>query len=218
MKISENASPARVILEQRKKLGMIQEDVAAKINVSVSTWSRIESGARIPVDDEADKIAALLKIDPQYLRALCDLARREKYGNKPTAVVVKQDYVTNHIHVYDEHYIGELWTQLTPNPVFGKGTVEFSIRWGAWKFEGSVVVREDETITLFHTKSTVSQAPLFLNVSPPCRVEFNTGAPPIEDYININFGWRRVEPFAWNIFWCNLRFAAKQIVRVVRRP
>ena len=63
------------VKEARKKLGLSQDDLAARLQVSGviierNSISRIESGARFVADYELLALANILKVTPSYLLGL----------------------------------------------------------------------------------------------------------------------------------------------------
>ena len=63
------------VKEARKKLGLSQDDLAAKLQVSGviierNSISRIESGARFVADYELLALSNILKVTPSYLLGL----------------------------------------------------------------------------------------------------------------------------------------------------
>ena len=63
------------VKEARKKLGLSQDDLAAKLQVSGviierNSISRIESGARFVADYELLALSNILKVSPSYLLGL----------------------------------------------------------------------------------------------------------------------------------------------------
>ena len=63
------------VKEARKKLGLSQDDLAARLQVSGviierNSISRIESGARFVADYELLALSSILKVTPSYLLGL----------------------------------------------------------------------------------------------------------------------------------------------------
>lgn len=58
-------SPER-IREKRKELNLTQEEIAEKLNMSKSNFSRIEQGKRTPNVDQLANLAALFDVDPNF--------------------------------------------------------------------------------------------------------------------------------------------------------
>lgn len=90
-------------------------------------------------------------------------------------------------------YSGQVWLQLIAKPENEDITHKYVIRWGRWKYNGTLNFGGLKSLTLVHTKGNDGlSVPIMLDVHPPCYVLLGQGSPSgtVQD---INHGWVRVE-------------------------
>lgn len=92
-------------------------------------------------------------------------------------------------------YSGPVWIQILPEAANLSLTHRYTVRWRPWEYSGTLTFANPDAVCLSHMKGGDQLSiPLFLDVSPACFVTFGQGTPPSSRVIDINFGWRRVEP------------------------
>lgn len=102
----------------------------------------------------------------------------------------KEDWTIHH----PAEYSGKIWIKLLKRRSNIEKIHRYSIEWGPWKFEGTIMPSNQYTETLVHCKGNDGlSVPIFFKISPPCYLSFGQGEPPSDNIVNINHGWKRVE-------------------------
>ncbi len=66
---------SEVIILRRKELGLNQADLAEKIGMSQSAWSRVEKGPSNLTVEQLTKVASALEVAPNHIIAEADQAK-----------------------------------------------------------------------------------------------------------------------------------------------
>ena len=91
-------------------------------------------------------------------------------------------------------YSGKIWVQVLKKPSNLNIAHRYSVRWGPWKYEGTINPSVHNSVTLVHSKGDDGfSIPIFFNVSPPCYISFGQGEPPSDNPVDINHGWIKVQ-------------------------
>lgn len=80
-----------IIVQRRKERGLNQEDLAQKVGMSQSAWSRVEKGESNLSLEQLAKVSTALKIKPHDLIAEADKVREALEKNKVKVADNKSD-------------------------------------------------------------------------------------------------------------------------------
>ncbi|MDZ5471484.1 helix-turn-helix domain-containing protein [Bacillus sp. 31A1R] len=106
----------------RKKRGYSQEDIAKKINIDRTYYSRIENGERKPSKQISDKIAEILKFHPSIFM-MEDNPFYYALENSPM-IIAHCDLDLRYTWIFNPH------TDFDPNTVIGKRDDEIKVNTG----------------------------------------------------------------------------------------
>lgn len=180
-------SPGELIKERRRRKGWSQTVLGDLVGMSAATIHRIEHGERIPIDQEANLIAETLGIDHAILLEACHNTHPYLPGSS---------FKTRWDTAHPASYSGPVWIQVMPRTETALLPHEFKLRWGVWERRGVLNFDTGQTsIYLLHYKHNDGLGlPLFMSLTYPCYVVFGKGEVSEPITMDINSGWRRVEP------------------------
>lgn len=196
-----------IIKERRRRKGWSQTILGDLVGMSAATIHRIEHGEKIPTDDEALLMAERLDIESAILLQACHTAQPH---------IPKSSFKTRWDTAHPSNYSGPVWIQVMPQAETLYLPHEFNLRWGVWERHGLLNFTEEyPSIYLLHYKHNDGLGlPLFVTLNHPCYVVFGRGEVFEEKTLDINFGWRRVQPPEPNQLW---RYASHYLRWYLRR-
>lgn len=183
-----------LIKERRRRKGWSQTVFGDFVGMSAATIHRIEHSEKIPTDQETALMAETLGIELTVLLEACHTSQPQ---------IPKSSFKTQWETAHPASYSGPVWIQVVPHAETRHLIHEFSLRWGIWERKDILSFSEEQaSVYLLHYKHNDGLGlPLFMTLSQSCYVVFGKGEVNNEKTIDINFGWRRIEPPEPNQLW-----------------
>lgn len=187
-----------LIREKRKRKGWSQTVLGDFVGMSTATIHRIEYGEKIPTDAELILFADALSLELQTLSDACEETRKIR----PTRKLPDLAYKTDWRFAHPSTYSGPVWIQVKPLPENYDEPHHYSIRWGAWKYEGQLQFNDHQSLYLLHYKHNDGEGlPIVFQISEPCYVVFGKETYSEQTIIDITLGWERIAPYSLVQLW-----------------